>query len=295
MEGLIFNIQKFSIHDGPGIRTTVFLKGCPLRCKWCANPESQNGKIEIFHDSDKCVQCLSCINTYPELGLQTDGTQIIIPKNLTDTSFTDVCKVHAFSVEGEYKELEDVVEICLQDVPFYEESGGGVTVSGGEGMSQPHFLEHLIERLKEEGIHTAIETTGAVSGDIFKSLAGKIDLILIDVKHYDSKKHKEGTGFGNEQILENLEWLTNQNIEFLCRIPVIPEFNDSLEDAEKFSELFKRLGIKRVQLLPFHQFGEKKYESMNRDYAYKNYKAYHQEELKDYQNIFLKEGIDCFF
>lgn len=293
MEALVFNIQKFSIHDGPGIRTTVFFKGCPLKCKWCANPESQKVEIEIIHNNGKCKHCLKCINYYPEL--KFDGKNIIVPKGFNDLEIMNICPNRAFEVEGEYKNIEDIVKTCLQDLPFYEESGGGVTISGGEGMVQPESLKALIKALKEYNIHLAIETTGAVNSETFKEISSMLDFILFDVKHYDSKRHKEGTGVGNEIILENLKWLINENIEYLVRIPVIPGFNDSIEDAKKFSKLFDRYNIKKVQLLPFHQFGESKYDLLNRSYNYKGVKAYHPEDLEIYRDQFKQEGIEAFF
>lgn len=292
MKALIFNIQKFSIHDGPGIRTTVFFKGCPLRCKWCSNPESQSINIEVIHDPGKCSQCLTCLNYNSDL--KTNGKDILIPVKLDNLDFVKKCPNKAFNVEGEYKDIEEIVKICLQDLPFYEESGGGITFSGGEGMVQPKALEELIKRFKEKNIHTAIETTGEVNHEIFKNLASKIDLILFDVKHYDSKKHKEGTGTGNELILNNLKWLSGTQIDHLIRIPVIPNFNDSLEDANNFAKLFNDLGVVNVQLLPFHQFGEKKYENLKRNYDYKGIKAYHPEDLKEFQTILQNSGINCF-
>ncbi len=164
MKGIVFNIQKFSIHDGPGVRTTVFLKGCPLHCKWCSNPESQLSRVQIMYHSDNCLHCQKCVHTCPEKAISAaeDG-RIHIDFN---------CPGRALTNEGEYKTVDEVVDVCMQDVDFYEESGGGVTISGGEGMVQPDFVEALILRLKEKGIHTAIETTGCVSPEVFHRLTG---------------------------------------------------------------------------------------------------------------------------
>ena len=247
-KGLIFNIQKFSIHDGPGIRTTVFLKGCPLRCRWCANPESQSSLIQTMNDNTEA---------------------------------------------GEYKTVSQVLEICLQDMDFYLESGGGVTISGGEGMMQPDFVEALVKKLKEAGIHTAIETTGYVKEEIFQRLAPLFDLLLFDVKHYDRKKHFLGTGVYNDRIISNLSWAAEQGLTILPRIPVIPDFNDSPEDAKGLAALLKKIVLKEVQLLPFHQMGERKYELLDRDYAYTGVKALHPEDLEDYQAAF--KDLRCFF
>ncbi len=296
-QGIIFNIQKFSIHDGPGIRTTVFLKGCPLKCKWCSNPESQEERVQILYDEKKCVHCLTCVHTCPHQAITNNHQKIHIDFNKCVSCLQCVhnCPQLALSYEGEYKDVQEVVQVCLQDQVFYEESDGGVTISGGEGMSQPEFVKELIHELKKENIHVAIETTGYIQPDTFQEVASLFDLLLFDVKHYDSLQHFKGTAVYNELIISNLKWAIEHHIEVLPRIPVIPKFNDSLEDAKGLAKLLISVGAKRVQLLPFHQFGERKYEMLNRDYELKNKKALHPEDLKDYQDVFLEAGLDCFF
>lgn len=296
-KGIIFNIQKFSIHDGPGIRTTVFFKGCPLKCQWCSNPESQLEKVQILYDYTKCIHCHKCIATCPHHAISINNQNISInfDQCIGCLSCVNVCFNHALSHEGEYKEVQEIVDICLQDIDFYEESNGGVTISGGEGMSQPTFLKELVKALKQHHIHVAIETTGYIQSDIFQELALMFDLLLFDVKHYDRDKHYQGTGVYNDLIISNLKWAIENNIEVLPRIPVIPDFNDSLEDARGIANLLKSINASQVQLLPFHQFGEKKYELLNKDYLLHNKKALHPEDLVDYQQIFLDQGINCFF
>ena len=296
--GIVFNIQKFSIHDGPGIRTTVFLKGCPLRCKWCANPESQLSQVQILYDREKCAHCGTCTHVCPNhaISMGDDGYVNVDPsKCIGCLQCVKNCPAKALSYEGETKDVEEVIKVCLQDIDFYEESGGGVTISGGEGMVQPDFVKALLAKLKEHKIHTAIETTGYIKEEIFRELSPMFDLLLFDVKHYDSNKHYEGTHVHNEQIIENLAWAISQGIEVLPRIPVIPDFNDSLDDAKGIAALLNKVSAKKVQLLPFHQFGENKYHLLGKTYAYENVKALHPEDLTDYQRIFLDVGIDCFF
>ena len=296
-KGITFNIQKFSIHDGPGIRTTVFFKGCPLRCEWCSNPESQIKNVQILHDQSKCSYCLSCVAACPNGAITHEDNKIIINEDKCVGCLTCVnsCPNRALSYEGDYQTIEEIVDICMQDIDFYEESGGGVTISGGEGMSQPDFLKKLIAELKKNSVHIAIETTGYVKKETFEELARELDLLLFDVKHYDREKHYNGTKVYNDLIVENLKWAIDNGIEVLPRIPVIPDFNDSLEDAEGLAKLLVEVGAKKVQLLPFHQFGEKKYELLNRNYKYKNKKALYPEELEEYQKIFLDKGLNCFF
>ena len=296
-KGIIFNIQKFSIHDGPGIRTTVFLKGCPLKCAWCSNPESQLEQVQILYDQSKCAHCLSCLNICPHSAIKYIDNKIVIDykKCIGCLSCIDACFQDALKNEGEYINIDDIVDICLQDKVFYEESNGGITISGGEGMSQPNFLKKLAHELKKHDLHLAIETTGYIKPNIFKELAPMFDLLLFDIKHYDSQKHFQGTHVHNDLIIQNLKWSIEQNIDVLPRIPVIPDFNNALDDAKEIAKLLKDVGILKVQLLPFHQFGEKKYELLNREYHLKNKKALHPEDLKEYQQIFLDKGIDCFF
>ena len=296
-KGITFNIQKFSIHDGPGIRTTVFFKGCPLRCEWCSNPESQIKNVQILHDQSKCSYCLSCVAACPNGAITHEDNKIIINEDKCVGCLTCVnsCPNRALSYEGDYQTIEEIVDICMQDIDFYEESGGGVTISGGEGMSQPEFLKKLIAELKKNSVHVAIETTGYVKKETFEELARELDLLLFDVKHYNREKHYNGTKVYNDLIVENLKWAIDNGIEVLPRIPVIPDFNDSLEDAEGLAKLLVEVGAKKVQLLPFHQFGEKKYELLNRNYKYKNKKALYPEDLEEYQKIFEDKGLNCFF
>lgn len=243
MKGLIYSIQKFNLHDGPGIRTVVFFRGCPLSCAWCSNPESR--------DANTC------------------------------------------EAERWYC-MDEVLKICLADRPFYEQTGG-VTLSGGEALSQWEFALDLLLALKRENIHTAIETSGYSSEETFRKVAMEADLLLFDIKHYDSRRHIEGTGVPNEGILANLKQALLCGMNVLPRIPVIPGYNDSPEDAGSFARLLKSLGLNRAQLLPFHQFGEKKYELMGLPYTLKGIPQLHCEDLEEYRLAFTERGIDCFF
>ena len=308
-KGILFNIQMFSIHDGPGVRTTVFVKGCPLRCKWCSNPESQLSRVQIMYHSDNCLHCHKCVHTCPENAVTaTESTEaadttkaaagrirIDFHKCTGCLACVQGCPGRALTNEGECRTVDEVVEVCMQDKDFYEESGGGVTISGGEGMMQPDFTEALVLRLKENGIHTAIETTGCVSPEVFHRLAPLFDLLLFDVKHYDPDRHQKGTGVGTDLIRKSLRWACDQGLSILPRIPVIPGFNAELSDAEGIAALLKEIGLSRVQLLPFHQMGERKYEFLNMDYEMTGVKALHPEDLTEYQKVFLEQGIDCFF
>lgn len=253
--GRIFDIQKFSLHDGPGIRTIVFLKGCPMGCAWCSNPGSR--RLQVLQVQD--------------------------PNN-----------PHVFVADSRDYTVDEVVRICLQDQPFYEESGGGVTLSGGEAMVQHGFSLRLLRKLKAKGINTAIETTGYAAPGIFRKFLDQVDLLIIDVKHHDRKLHKEWTTVSNELPLKNLATAIKAGGQVLVRIPVIPGVNNSIQDAEAFCALLTPIGVTEVQLLPFHQFGERKYELLGWDYTMAGVPALHDEDLVEYQQAFRDNGINAF-
>ena len=253
IKSCIFNIQRFSIHDGPGIRTTVFFKGCPLSCTWCSNPESQNFKPEPMWDKIK--------------------------------------KEHI--IAGEYKTVEEIMEIILKDMDYYIESEGGVTLSGGEVLSQSEFAIELLKECKKHNIHTACETSAFSSPEIFNNFTEYTDLLIIDIKHYDNSEHIKKTGVSLKPILENIKHAILKKKNVLFRIPIIPGYNDSLKDAENFSRLLKLYNINKVELLPFHQFGKSKYKFLNRKYEFENTKQIYAEDLKEYKEVFLRNKIEC--
>ena len=299
-KAIIFNIQKFSIHDGPGIRTTVFLKGCPLRCLWCANPESQKRQIQILWDPSRCLHCAACVRSCPRQAISMEASEEktirVNDENCGDCRLCiQQCPGEALKTEGSWMSVSQVMDAVLQDLPFYEESGGGVTLSGGEAFVWPAFMEQLIHALHGEKIHTAVETTGYVSAEVFRKIAPMLDLLLFDIKHWDGEKHREGTGVVNDLILDNMKWAVSRGLEVLPRLPVIPGYNNTLSDAEGFAERLKMVGAGKVQLLPFHQFGEKKYEMLGRDYAFRGTDALHEEDLEDFCRVLRNKGIDAFF
>lgn len=295
--GIVFNIQKFSLHDGPGIRTVIFLKGCPLKCEWCANPESQNSKIQILWDKEKCIQCHSCIINCSKHAIKLLDSRIHVNTNICNGCFSCVkgCPSHTLCNEGEIKTVNEVLHTCLQDVDFYEESGGGVTLSGGEALMHPSFSTALLRALKEKQIHTAIETTGFATPEIFNQVTRFVDLILFDIKHWDEEKHKEGTGVSNRLILENMKHAILNGKNVLPRLPVIPGYNNTLEDAMGFVKRLYEVGATKVQLLPFHQFGEKKYDMLEKEYFYSNIPALYEEDLDEFRQVFLDHNIQAFF
>lgn len=297
LAGSVFNIQKFSLHDGPGIRTVVFLKGCPLHCKWCANPESQSTSVQILWDAKKCLRCGACVRNCRQGAAEMREDSILINDRLCTgcRSCASVCPAGALEAGGEQKTVSQVVKVCLQDQPFYEESGGGVTLSGGEALMQPEFAAALARELKAHGIHTAMETTGYAEPEVFDAATADVGLLLFDIKHWNAEKHVEGTGVDNTRILFNMRRAISGGREVLPRLPVIPGYNDSLRDAAGFAGLLRRAGADKVQLLPFHQFGESKYALLGKQYSYKDVPALHEEDLRNFRQAFLDEGINAFF
>ena len=295
--GTVFNIQKFSVNDGPGIRTVVFLKGCPLRCPWCANPESQPVQKQILWDRTKCLHCGHCEQVCPLGAITTADGKISVDHESCSVCGTCVheCPGRALKTEGERKTVQQVLDVVLQDLPFYEESGGGLTLSGGECLMQPLFSESLLLAAKEEGLHTGCETTGYAGQGVFRKILRHLDYVLFDMKHWDAAMHRQATGVSNELPLLNLRTAIEAGKEVLPRIPVIPGFNDSLADAVGFSKRLREVGAERCQLLPFHQFGENKYDLLGKEYRYRGVPALHREDLEDYRLVFLDQGIQASF
>lgn len=294
MDGMIFNIQKFCLHDGPGIRTTVFFKGCNLRCKWCANPESQQMAQQLTLDKNKCTGCGACVAACPKNARSVAAGVSSVDGQRCDLcgACLDSCPSGAIAMEGKPVGLEQVLAEVRKDKAFYDASGGGVTLSGGEMLLQLPFALELIRRCHEENIHVAVETAGAVPEDTFRAMLKEADYVLMDLKHYDAAAHQAGTGLKNTQVLTNLKILRDSGVAFLVRIPVIPGFNDSLEDAQAFARLLKKMEIKQVQLLPFHRLGCHKYELLGMGYDYADTPSMQKSQLEAYSREFVREGIE---
>jgi pyruvate formate lyase activating enzyme len=293
----IFNIQKFSLDDGPGIRTNVFFKGCPLRCAWCANPESQSKRPQLEWNRANCVGCSACAATDPAVTLEDGVVRVDHARVADPAAVAAACAHKALTVSGETKTVDEVFEVCMQDEPFYLQSGGGVTFSGGEATLWPDFIEELAERLAEKGVHTALETAGFADDEAFSRVAGAVDLVLFDVKHYDSALHEKFTGVATGPILRHLKELTDAGKDVLVRIPVIPGFNVDLENQDEaaagFAEVLIRAGATKAQLLPFHNFGSNKYAMLGRAYDYTDDRNIRHEELEPLAAGLRARGIDA--
>ena len=259
--GTIFNIQPFSIHDGPGLRTTLFLKGCPLHCPWCSNPESILAAIQVKLSLEKCQQCGICVETCAENALTLDENQ----KPRLDISCcnqclkcVESCPSGCISTIGRKTTADTVVSELLKDAPFYSNTGGGVTLSGGEPLAQPDFTAAVLAMLKREGIHTAVDTTGFGLQGHLDAVLPHTDLVLFDIKHLDYERHRQVVGVPNDRILENLKIVADQT-GFWIRVPLIPGFNDDIELADRIVALGKSTGAERVCFMPVHRWGEHKY------------------------------------
>jgi len=291
--GIVFNIQRYSIHDGPGIRTIVFLKGCPLRCKWCSNPESQELNPELRYMKQSCVHCHFCIHLCPRKAITPSENGIEIDRSECNKCFKCVenCVTGALKIEGKKMSVDEVVDEVMKDEVFYRRSGGGVTLSGGEVLVQYSFAAAILKAVKEKGINTAIETTGYASWNHFQQVLEYTDYVLYDLKHTDNNKHSEGTGVGLSKIIENLYKIAESGKNLIVRIPLIPGFNMDEKNIIKTIELLKTINQNKVHILPFHQLGSQKYEDLGREYQLKHLKPPNDNEVSLIKEIFKRHGI----
>lgn len=293
--GCVFNIQRYAVHDGPGIRTTVFLKGCPLGCLWCDNPESQSGRQQILFWEDRCIRCDTCLAICPLSAVTVDAQA----RRQIDFGQCDLCglcieQCHARALEGvgALKTVAEVMNIVEQDQPFYDESGGGMTLSGGEPLAQPAFTFHLLQAARLRGIHTAMETSGFASWRVWSRLLPCLDLILYDIKEVDAEQHKYFVGKSNKLILDNLRRLAQTGKPIIIRRPVVRGYNDQPESAHALGRFIHELDtVHEVHLLPYHRLGQKKYERLGRQYVLANAPTMKNEELTEIQDILLSYGL----
>lgn len=287
-QGIIFNIQKFSVHDGPGIRTTVFMKGCPLRCKWCHNPEGQVPGKELVTYGSRCLGCGSCVDVCPtgavsireandkgSTGVAADNLGVAKPharaitdraKCIVSGACTEVCPTGAREIAGKIVSSSWVMEEVVKDRIFYDQSGGGVTFSGGEPLMQPNFLYELCTKCKEEGIHVAVDTSGCASWEVLERIALVTDMFLYDVKMIDEAQHVKYTGASNKLVLENLIRLSEAHADIVARIPIIPGVNDDDKSVDDLGKYLSTTTVKRADLLPYHSIGADKYDRLGRIY-----------------------------
>lgn len=260
--GIIFDIKKYALHDGPGIRTTVFLKGCPLCCLWCHNPEGIGATPQILYNNRRCIACGECLSVCPEGALSNTSEGITTDSAMckSDGACAEICPAEARELVGKTALPEDILDTIKKDIPFYDQSGGGVTFSGGEPLMQPNFLLECLTLCGQEGIHRAVDTTGYAKLESIKQIAMQTDLFLYDLKLMDSEKHKQFTGVSNHSILNNLKYLARSGAQIIIRFPLIPGINDDNENIDLVGMYLRILPeIENVHIIPYHRHQENKY------------------------------------
>jgi pyruvate formate lyase activating enzyme len=295
VKGLVFNIQKYSIHDGPGIRTTVFLKGCPLRCLWCSNPESQNVYPEVVHRDSLCTKCGQCVDVCQEKAISVTDKGVAIDRKLC-TNCGDcvaVCAPGALKMFGDEMTAGEVFREVAKDADFYRNSGGGVTASGGEPLLQPAFVSALFELCRGSGIHTCLETTAAVSARALKQVLPYTSLVLYDIKCFDPEVHRKWVKKTNVKIIENFRLVASMGVPMIVRVPLINGVNNSEKELKAIANLVSsNLKEPQAEILPYHRYGIGKYPMLDRQYQLPDMVAPADLELQKAKYIFESYGID---
>ncbi|HAA47312.1 MAG TPA: glycyl-radical enzyme activating protein [Synergistaceae bacterium] len=292
--GIIFDIKRYAIHDGPGIRTSVFLKGCPLKCWWCHNPESQSIEPVVVYRPERCIGCGACEKACPEGAIRLTQKGFI-----ADPAFcrslgkcAEVCPSEARELVGKRVDVAWVMEEIEKDRLFYEESGGGVTFTGGEPLVQPDFLEELLCECRNADIHTAVDTTGYAPQEVISKIARFTDLFLYDIKLMDPDKHLKYTGVSNDLILDNLVLLSKEGARISVRVPVIPGINDDAGEMDAIACFISDLpGIVELAVLPYHGAAKQKYERFGMEYLLRDLKEPLEEEMENLAGFFRSKGL----
>jgi pyruvate formate lyase activating enzyme len=292
--GIVFDIKRYSIHDGPGIRTTVFLKGCPLRCFWCHNPESQSPEPQFLYRPERCILCEGCADACPSGAVSRDGERMVrdpLQCTLCGTC-VEACPADARELVGRSLSIGEVMEEIERDRLYFDESGGGVTFSGGEPLLQPDFLTGLLQSCRERGVRTAVDTAGHVRADIIARIAMLADLVLLDLKHLDPERHREATGVSNTLIMSNLRRVVQSGARVVVRIPMVAGFNDGEENISETITFLRTLDpVPEVNLLPFHRAARDKHRRFGMPYRASENRELSQLEIEAICERFLSAGI----
>ena len=283
MKGNVSNIQKFSVNDGYGIRTIVFLLGCTLNCLWCQNPETLSLEPELMFVDTLCKTCGRCTGICPAAGpKKSEDGQLTFNRSKCQDIYkcADVCPYEALRVSGRQMTSEQVIQEVLKDKVFYKQSGGGLTISGGEPLMQVDFTEEILKRIKQEGINTCIETAGNVPWESFEKILPYTDLFLYDLKFFNADSHQIWTGAKNEQILANFRLLAKEGKELIVRVPLIPGVNDGAEFGEIVDFVIESRSVKELHILPFHQLGSSKYKQIDKPYTMADWKEENAENIE---------------
>lgn len=294
VRGTVFDIKKFSIHDGPGIRTTVFFKGCPLSCWWCHNPESQNPQPELVFRESRCIRCRACLEVCGQGAISWDSDVIATDggKCTLCGDCVEVCYAEARELVGQERTVAQVMEEVERDLPFYDQSGGGVTFSGGEPLLQRGFLLALLRACQEKEIHTAVDTCGFATWETLDGIRKHVDLFLYDLKLMDDARHRKFTGVSNELILRNLHRLSAQGHNIFLRVPVIPGINDDEESVRQIGTFAAALPhLAQVDILPYHQAAAEKHHRLNRTYGLPETRPPSDERMAEIAQILEEFGL----
>ena len=272
MTGFVFNIQRHSIHDGPGIRTILFFKGCTMSCKWCSNPESLLFTKELSFNPTNCIECRACQGLCPSGAIRMTAGGLFINRSICTVceACIEVCYAEALNIEGWEITVEEAVNEVLKDEVFYRSSKGGLTLGGGEPLAQPEFAAAVLESVHSRGVSTAVETAGHVPWENFLLVYPHTDCFLFDIKHTDPEKHKQFTGVDTSLIQENLKRLLDVHSHVIARVPVIPCFNFSEEELLAISDSAAKAGLREINFLPYHGYGSGKYDLLGKEYLMKN-------------------------
>lgn len=297
MNGIIYKIERLAVYDGPGIRTVIFLKGCPLSCLWCSSPESQKLNPETGFWQDKCIACGSCLDICPETAIAQNGRSNIVHEHQACRSCgqcTHTCLYGARKTIGQKVSVEDVVTVLEKDSVFYHRSMGGITLSGGDPVFQPLFSAEILKKAVEMGFHTAIETCAYTDWRSFQGILEHLDMVYVDIKHMNSQEHKKLTGKSNELILENIQHIDTQfpNLQMILRVPIIPGKNDSKENIEQTAKFAKGLQVlNRVELLPYHRYGVSTYPVVGKKYELEKMNPPTLAKVKSLKEIMRTRGL----
>lgn len=293
MEDLIFNIQRYCLHDGPGIRTVLFLKGCHLQCRWCSNPESQRFTQELIYKEATCIKCGTCVVKCPQQVFEIGEGKLDIKRqrcNFCGICTTNCC-TKSLEISGENPDFDKIMEIILQDKSYYDMSGGGVTLSGGEALAHRVFCRKILTALKTENIHTAVETSGYTNTQTLVEMMPLIDLFLFDLKHISPEAHLRGTGKDNQLILDNLTIAVSSGANIIIRYTLIPGFNSQPEALSGIADLMTRLNLNEIDILPYHRLGSEKYKNLGRNYDLAALLPPERETMQEAKDYFIKRGI----
>ncbi len=300
-KGIIFNIQRYQIHDGPGIRTIVFLKGCPLGCLWCSNPEGKSRGLELYYLRSRCKACGKCVEICPRNANAVAEDGVTIDRKICQKcgACVDHCLYSAREIKGQTKTVDEVVKEVEKDRSFYFTSGGGLTIGGGEPLAQASFARNILQKCKGKGIHTAVETSGCGRWEDLESILPYTDWIFYDLKVMDALEHKKYTGVSNDVILENARKLSeevqNRGIHLTVRIPIVPGVNDSKQNITQTAGFVKNHmpSAAEIEILKYHSLALGKYQALGEEYPLADAIQPSEEEMREIQESIAKSGLNC--